>query len=224
MTARPAAPSVPATLAAALRMRTGALHARAERAGVVRAILAGEASRHGYALLLRNLLPAYQALETGLERHRATLAGLARPDVYRAGAIAADLAALSGRDWPDRLRLLPAGARYAHRVALAAEGNGARLIAHAYARTLGDLSGGQVLRRLLARTLGVGPGSLTFLEFPTISDMAAFKADYRAALDRAGSTVGNLDDVVNEAAVAFRLNIHVAEAVQSAAERVCEGA
>jgi heme oxygenase len=78
-------------LAKALRARTQDLHARVERAGMVRAILTGNASRPGYALLLRNLLPAYLALEAGLERHRAALPGLACPDVYRAAAIAADL-------------------------------------------------------------------------------------------------------------------------------------
>jgi heme oxygenase len=35
----------------------------------------------------------------------------------------------------------------------AAEGDGTRLIAHAYTRYLGDLSGGQILQRLLARSL-----------------------------------------------------------------------
>jgi hypothetical protein len=66
--------------------------------------------------------------------------------------------------------------------------------------------------------------SLAFLDFPAIADPAAFKADFRDALDRAGRTLGETDDVVADAAAAFRLNIAVAEAVQSATERVAERA
>ena len=52
-----------------LYLRTKTLHVEAERTGIIRDLLRGEASREGYALLLRNLLPAYQAMEQGLERH-----------------------------------------------------------------------------------------------------------------------------------------------------------
>ena len=209
-------------LAAALRARTRYLHERAERSGVVRAMLAGTATRASYALLLRNLLPAYQALESGLESHRTRFPGLARPELYRADAIAADLAALQGGSWPDRLPLLPAGVRYAHRVGMAARGRGWPLLAHAYARYLGDLSGGQLLRRLLGRTLGLDPAELGFLTFPAVQDPAAVKAEFRAALDAAGREMVDAGPVVQEAAVAFRLNIHVAEAVQTAVQPVGE--
>jgi heme oxygenase len=208
------------SLAAALRTRTQALHARAERSGVVRALLAGTADRAAYALLLRNLLPAYQALEAGLDRHVSALPGFARPELYRADAIATDLAALSGPDWRERLPLLPAGSRYAHRVTCAGAGDGMRLIAHAYARYLGDLSGGQVLRRRLATSLDLGSDALNFLSFPEIPDVAGFKAEFRDALDSSCGDVTALAGIVAEAAVAFRLNIQVAEAVQLATERV----
>ena len=53
-----------------LQERTATLHRQAERSGFIRTMLQGRASRDGYALFLRNLLPAYQALEQGLERGR----------------------------------------------------------------------------------------------------------------------------------------------------------
>ena len=87
-------------LIVALRQRTRGLHAEgaAEQSNLIGDVLRGAASRYGYALLLRNLLPAYQALEAGLERHRAgrLLAAVAQREVYRAAAIEADLAALVG--------------------------------------------------------------------------------------------------------------------------------
>ena len=203
-------PEAASGLAPALRARTAALHVQAERSGIVAEILRGRASRTAYALLLRNLLPAYRAMEAGLERHRLSpgVRWFARPEMYRAEAIAADLAALGGAH-----ALLAAGAAYADRIAAC---DGPRLIGHAYARYLGDLSGGQVLKRLLARTLGLGPEATSFYDFPAIADIDAFKQAFRAALDRAGGEIADPAAVLDEAAEAFRLNIAVSEAVQAA--------
>lgn len=206
-----------AGLVIALRQRTRGLHADAERAGIIRDLLRGTASRAGYALLLRNLLPAYQALESGLDRHRGTplLAALARPEVYRAAAIAADLALLAGPAWREVLPVLESGQSYAARVADAASGDGARLIAHAYTRFLGDLSGGRVMAARLASSLASLSAAVRFYEFPDIADLAAFKAAYLTAVDHAGHLVADRQAIVEEAAEAFRCNIRVAEEVKA---------
>jgi heme oxygenase len=218
-TPRPApAPGSPG-LAQLLRAGTAALHVRAERSGIVADMLRGDAGRAGYALLLRNLLPVYRAIEDGLERHRDAplLRPFARPEFYRAPRIAADLAAMFGADWPERIGLLPAGARYAVRAGRAAEGDGAALVAHAYVRTLGDLSGGQMMARQLARSLTLPPDALRFYDFADVPDLAAAKREWRAALDAAGALLAESGRVVHEARVAFRLNISLSEAVQNAA-------
>ena len=203
-----------------LYLRTKTLHIEAERTGIIRDLLRGEASREGYALLLRNLLPAYQAMEQGLERHlRSPGVGvLAHYRLDRAPAIESDLQALCGARW-DQLPLLPAGDLYAQRIAKAAEGDGSRLIAHAYTRYLGDLSGGQILQRLLGRSPGLGPAELSFYDFPRFSDLDALKADYRKALDHAGVVAADRRAVVEEAAIAFSLNIDLSCAVQAAVLR-----
>jgi heme oxygenase len=202
----------------ALYLRTKMLHVEAERTGIIRDLLRGEASREGYVLLLRNLLPAYQAMERGLERHRRSpaLGVLANYRLNRAAAIQSDLIALCGKRWSRNLPLLAAGQAYACRVAKVAEGDGARLIAHAYTRYLGDLSGGLILQRLLARSLELRPSELSFYDFPRFSDLDALKSDYRRMLDRAGTLVHDGDAVVEEGAVAFALNIDLSCAVQSA--------
>jgi heme oxygenase len=141
---------------------------RAERSGIINDVLRGKASRYRYALFLRNLLPAYRQMEAGLERHRQTpgVRAVARREVYRAQALEADLQALYGREWARSLALLPAGTLYGLSVAAAAQGDATQLIGHAYARYLGDLSGGQILRRVLARALGLGSYELSFYAFP----------------------------------------------------------
>jgi heme oxygenase len=208
-----------AGLAARLRAATAALHRRAERSGIVADLLRGRPERAGYALMLRNLLPVYRAIEDGLVRHRATpwLRPFADPALFRSAAIAGDLSAMDEAGGWASLPLLPAGARYATRVARAAAGDGGRLIAHAHVRTLGDLSGGQLMAGLLARSLALPPGALRFYEFADVPDLAAAKAAWRQALDAAAPHLAAPDEVVREARIAFRLNIALAEAVRAAA-------
>jgi heme oxygenase (biliverdin-producing, ferredoxin) len=208
----------PAGLAASLRNRTAALHSRAERSGIIPDILQGRVTRHAYALYLRNLLPAYEEMERGLDRHRhrPALRLVAEPGLFRSTAIAGDLAALWCPDWTNGLALLPAGRRYAARVAAAARGNGTALIGHAYTRYFADLSGAQLMKRSLVRSLGLGPDRLAFYEFPAIPDLPAFKLKFRAALDSAAGEIPDTEIVLAEAALAFEHNINVAEAVQAA--------
>jgi heme oxygenase (biliverdin-producing, ferredoxin) len=205
-----------ASLVELLRENTRALHTRAERSGIINDILHGQASRYGYALFLRNLLPAYQQLEAGLRanRHSAPASAAAREELYRTAFLEADLVQLAGARWERALPFLPAGEEYARRIAAAARGDGSGLIAHAYTRYLGDLSGGQILKRLLARAPGLGAEELTFYDFPEIDDTQRFKESYRRALNNVAASITDLAAVLAEAAAAFELNIAVSEAVQ----------
>jgi heme oxygenase len=207
----------PPSVVTALYLRTKTLHVEAERTGIIRDLLRGEASREGYILLLRNLLPAYRAMERGLERHRFSpvLGKLADFMLDRAPALEADLVALYGKRWSQHIPLLAAGETYSKRIEKAAEGDGTRLIAHAYTRYLGDLSGGQILRRLLSQSLELRSSQLSFYDFQRFSDPDALKADYRQALDRAGDLAADPMAVIEEGAVAFSLNIDLSCAIRS---------
>lgn len=221
MNARPADSPAPGPLDAAEAMRaaTRPLHAQAERTGIFRDLLAGRATPRSYALLLAGLLPAYRALEAGLERHRgARLRALAERDVYRAGAIEHDLALLEGPAWPRKLVPPAEAAAYAARVARAAEGDGLRLAAHAYVRYLGDLNGGRILARVLAHSVGAAASELAFHAFPAIADLAAFRTRYRDAIARIARDDAELRALAAEAVAGFRLNIALAAAVTRATE------
>ncbi len=203
----------PASLLEALRERTRDLHVRAERSGIIADILRGRITRADYARLLRSLLPVYQALEQQLATcaWSSAIAPIVRPELERARAIAADLHHLPlGQEEQS-----PAVTRYVSAIMAASEGDGSRLIGHAYARYLGDLSGGQILSRLLARSLDLPPEALSFYAFPAISDIGAFKSDYQAAIDRAGDESEDFDVVVEEGALAFELNIDLSLALQA---------
>jgi len=211
----------PASLLEALRERTRALHTQAERSGLIAEILHGRGTKAGYALLLRNLLPVYSTMEAELLRHHGSpgIGMIVFPELHRAAAIESDLDHLSGT-WSG-LPLLPAAVNYATAISMASSaGGGHRLIAHAYARYLGDLAGGQILKRLLERSLDLPATTLSFYEFPAIADIAAFKVSYRAAIEQAGDILDDFDSVVEEGALAFELNIELSVALQAAAATI----
>jgi heme oxygenase len=211
------AENAPVSVVTALYLRTKALHVEAERTGIIRDLLRGEASREGYILLLRNLLPAYQAMEQGLENHRGSpvLGVLTGYRLDRAAAMESDLAALCGERWSQHIPLLAAGELYAKRIRKAVEGDGTRLIAYAYVRYLGDLSGGQILQRLLTRSLELRASELSFYDFSRFPDLDALKADYRQALDQAGACAADPQIVIEEGAIAFSLNIDLSCAIKA---------
>lgn len=191
----------------AVKAATWPWHVRAERSGIIADILTGQATRFGVALLLRNLLPVYQALD-------ATRFGL--PPLVRSDAIQADLLVLmSGADLP----LLSEATVYADLVHAAARGDGTRLIAHAYVRYLGDLNGGLIMKRRLIGCLGELARRLTFHDYPLVKDIHAFARSYRADLDLAVREAV-FDLVAAEAVMAFKLAIALSEAVRTRAALV----
>lgn len=207
-----------AGLAEKLREATRSLHVQAERSGIIGQLVRGGGTREAYALLLRNLAPAYREMERGLDRHArsAALGAVVRRELFRAAALESDLDRIAGDAWGETLPLLPVAERYAGRVSAAAEGDGIRLVAHAYLRYLGDLSGGQIMKRLLAKSLGLDRSELAFYDFPAIGDVSAFKDEYRKAID--GTIVNGADpaEVIDEAVTGFRLTIELSEAVADA--------
>lgn len=192
-----------------MRGRTAELHRTAECSGFVGALLGGSVHQSTYALYLRNLLPAYQAMEGALQKHRdrPEFRRLAQPVLYRAAKIAADLDDLAGPDWTTSVPLLSSGARYAARVVWA--GDRPILIAHCYTRYLGDLNGGRRLGQRLMQQFGEASRALAFTSYPEIQDLDGFRIAYRRDLDRAGEGLADLEAVVEEAAVAFELNIQL---------------
>lgn len=202
----------PAGLVQALRQRTSEQHSRAERSGIVASLLHGQATPLGYAMLLRNLLPVYRQMETRLGCLPADdmAAGIARTEVFRSSALRSDLFKLCGPGWASRLPVLAAARRY---VDLVARADGPHLVAHAYVRYLGDLSGGQILRRLLGRSLGLDDSSLAFYAFPDIGDIDLFKAEYRAVIDRIGQETHDVGPLLDEAVAVFEANIELSDAI-----------
>ena len=192
------------------------LHRQAERTGFIHDLIHRRATLSGYTLYLRNLLPAYRALETGLSRHR-WLAGFhafSGAQLYRSDAIESDLLAIHGPGWMSDLALLPSAIHYARRIERISAEDPQRLIGHAYTRYFGDLSGGKILGKLIAETFSLTSSTLAFYRFDGIEDAHAFKETARSILDGEVSAPDTCKAIVDEASWAFGINIRLSEEIQ----------
>jgi heme oxygenase len=189
-----------------LRAETKDLHTEVERAGVMAALLRGALARERYTALLRNLHALYVALEAGLTHHaaHADVAPVVFPVLFRQAALAADLAVLHGPRWPAELPLQRATQTYVARLQDIAAHQPGLLAAHAYVRYLGDLSGGQMLRKIVVRghQLPDDDGS-RFYDFGDTATVHAHVLAFRAGLAALSADTARNDALVAEACWAF---------------------
>lgn len=193
-------------LAGRLRDETRALHTEVERSALMQALLRGKLGLAAYCMLLRNLHPIYTALEAALERHAAdpVLAPVGIAALFRREALARDLGHLHGASWPGDFAVLPAARRYAARLEQLSAGNHALLVAHAYVRYLGDLSGGQLLRRIVGESLPAAADAGTaFYDFGDAARTRELTQRFRAGLAAIDADAAQADAIVAEARLAF---------------------
>lgn len=189
------------SLSIAMRDGSQAAHDAAEGSLFVSELLGGKVNEQGYIDYLLRLRMVYAALEDAVRERRdhALVASVYDPALERLAAIDADLAFWAGNAAPAVDS--PATRTYCDRIAAA---SGSALLAHHYTRYLGDLSGGQAIGRLLDRTFELGGAGLSFYEFPMRPK--PYKDAYRARLDELALGPDEVDGVVEEVKLAFRLN------------------
>ncbi|MGB4135818.1 MAG: biliverdin-producing heme oxygenase [Microbacterium sp.] len=197
-----------------VREATWGDHADSEGAGFMAGLMRGNGTFDDYVQLVVQHWFMYDALEdaaTQLAGHP-VVAALHPPALLRSEALDRDLVHLIGVDWRDRIRAVPAADAYAARIrAVAAEGWIAGIVAHHYTRYLGDLSGGQVIARRMARQFGLDAEGVAFYDFSALSDLTGFKDDYRRVLDAFGETLDAAEQtrMLDEVRTAYRFNTEV---------------
>ena len=134
--------------------------------------------------ILHNLRAVYGALEAALLRQSAdpAVAPVVLPELFRCRALDLDIQVLGGAQAGPDPALRPATMQYVERLDELDATAPALLVAHAYVRYLGDLNGGQALRRIVARGLRLQGGAGTM--FYDFGDDAG-----TAATDRADSAM-----------------------------------
>uniref|UniRef100_A0A1A8S8T5 heme oxygenase (biliverdin-producing) n=1 Tax=Nothobranchius rachovii TaxID=451742 RepID=A0A1A8S8T5_9TELE len=201
-----------------IKKATKESHTRAENTEMMLSFQRGQVTLAQYKLLLCSLYEIYQALEEALDRnsnHPAVAPIYFPTELARLKAIEKDLEFFYGRDWREKIVVPDATKRYSHRLRQIGEENPQFLVAHAYTRYLGDLSGGQVLGRIAQKSMGLKNGDgLSFFAFPGVSSPNLFKQLYRSRMNSVELTKQERNDVLQEAVQAFEFNIQVFDGLQ----------
>lgn len=198
-------------LSTLLRASTTEIHKEAEQRPFMRAFFAGVLPRDAYIGWLARQWHLYRTLEAGLDTLPPTLPeyGLVPTALYRTGRIEADLDHLTDGEWRHQDHATPATRAYVERIeATFAFPPG--LIAHAWLRYMGNVGGRDVLRRLVAGSIGAQEGGdrgLAFTDFTAVGEIRPFFADFHEKLDGLPLTEAEKARAVAEADSGFRLNI-----------------
>lgn len=224
---RPHPDSMPQDLSEALKEATKEVHTQAENAEFMRNFQKGQVTREGFKLVMASLFHIYEALEEEIEHNKENpvYAPLYFPEeLHRKAALEQDLAFWYGPRWQEAIPYTPAMKRYVQRLQKVGRTEPELLVAHAYTRYLGDLSGGQVLRKIAQKALDLpssGEG-LAFFTFPNIASATKFKQLYRSRMNTLEMTPEVRQRVIEEAKTAFLLNIQLFEELQEWLTRKAE--
>ncbi len=197
-------------LATKLREGTKKSHSMAEGTGFIACFLKGTVEKNSYRKLVTNLYFVYSAMEEEMHKHsnHPLLSTLFFPELDRKAALEQDLAFYYGSKWKEQISPSAATQGYVDRIHAVTNNDPALMVAHLYTRYMGDLSGGQILKKIAQNAMKLTDGQGTaFYEFDRIPDEKAFKANYRQAMDELPIDEATADRIVDEANAAFGMNM-----------------
>lgn len=202
------------SLSQELKSGTAVSHQAAEDVHFVQNFIRGTIDRNLFADLTLSLYHVYQKLESLLEQHGPANFDTCHfpKELDRREALQEDVDFWVGNNTAALSRITPATQDYMDRLDLIASTNPLLLLAHAYTRYMGDLSGGKILSRVAKRAMNLSGGDgLAFYEFNHIESAKLFKDLYRQSLDDLTLTPAQISEIVAEANVAFVLNMRIFE-------------
>ncbi|XP_051899098.1 heme oxygenase 1a isoform X2 [Pristis pectinata] len=206
--------SMPADLSEALKLATKESHELAESSEFMRNFQKGQVTRDQFTLLLDSLYFIYTALEEESERnkdHPAFAPVYFPSELDRKEALERDLEYFHGPEWRSHIKCPKATGKYVSRIQQVGRSEPELLVAHAYIRYLGDLSGGQVLKKVAQKALqlpSTGEG-IAFFSFDRITNATKFKQLYRSRMNTLEAHGETRQRILEEANRAFQLNVEV---------------
>nr|YP_009300522.1 heme oxygenase [Campylaephora sungminbooi]AKU47441.1 heme oxygenase [Campylaephora sungminbooi]ALN11888.1 heme oxygenase [Campylaephora sungminbooi] len=205
-------------LAQQLREGTTKSHSMAENVSFVKSFLGGVVDKTSYRKLVANLFFVYVAIEEELEKNKKheILSSLYFPELNRRLSLIEDLKYYYGHNWKNEINPSPATQIYINRIHDIGNNQPELLIAHAYTRYMGDLSGGQILKKIAQNAMQLPEEKGTaFYNFIDIENDAEFKKIYRNALNSLPLTDSQIQQIIAEANTAFNLNMKVFQELNS---------
>lgn len=217
----------PNDLSELLAAGTKEVHEKAENTQFVKDFLKGRIRKELFKLGAVALYYTYSAMEEEIESNKdhPHFAPLYFPtELHRHQALAQDLEYFYGADWQDQVRCSPATQRYVDRIHEVGRDDPVLLVAHAYTRYMGDLSGGQVLKKVAQRAMklpATGEG-LHFYTFDGIHSAKAFKQLYRSRMNELELDMDTKERLVVEANLAFHFNMEVFDELEEMGKSIQE--
>ncbi|KAM9096366.1 heme oxygenase 2 isoform X1 [Sarcophilus harrisii] len=189
-------------------------HDRAENTQFVKDFLKGHIKKDLFKLATTALYFTYSALEEEMDRNKShpAFAPLYFPtELHRKEALTKDMEYFFGEDWREKVKCSEATQHYVDRIHYVGQHEPELLVAHAYTRYMGDLSGGQVLKKVAQRMLklpSTGEGTQFYL-FENIDNAQQFKQFYRARMNALDLDLKIKEKIVEEANKAFEYNMQI---------------
>ncbi|KFQ37701.1 Heme oxygenase 1, partial [Mesitornis unicolor] len=171
-----------------MKEATKEVHEQAENTPFMRNFQKGQVSLQEFKLVTASLYFIYSALEEEIERNKdnPVYAPVYFPaELHRKAALEEDLEYFYGSNWREKIPCPEATQKYVERLHYVGKNHPELLVAHAYTRYLGDLSGGQVLKKIAQKALqlpSTGEG-LAFFTFDGVSNATKFKQLYRSRMN-----------------------------------------
>lgn len=210
-------------LATQLREGTSKSHSMAENVSFVKSFLGGVIDKNSYRKLVSNLYFVYSAMEEAMEKNKEhpLIKPIYFPQLNRRESLEKDLEYYYGSNWKSCISISDATKIYVDRIQLIGVERPELLVAHAYTRYLGDLSGGQILRKIAQRAMNLpGDAGLAFYDFTHISDEQEFKQEYKRVLDSLPLESNMIDQVVAEANLSFNMNMRMFQELETSFVRI----
>nr|YP_009244240.1 heme oxygenase [Gelidium vagum]AMK96482.1 heme oxygenase [Gelidium vagum] len=205
-------------LAQQLREGTTKSHSMAENVSFVKSFLGGVVDKKSYRKLVANLFFIYDAIEKEIESNKKheLVKFIYFPELHRKNSLIKDLIYYYGYDWRNQINASLATKSYVARIHEIGESRPELLVAHAYTRYMGDLSGGQILKKIAKSAMRLSDTDGTaFYDFDQISDDKSFKNIYRQSLDNIPLNDTQIRQIIGEANIAFNLNMRVFQELNS---------
>ena len=203
-------------LATLLREGTSKSHSMAENVSFVKSFLGGVIDKVSYQKMVSNLYFVYVAIEDAMEKNKThpCIEPIFFTELDRRKSLEEDLGFYFGQDWKNKISPSVATQAYVARINEISERKPELLVAHAYTRYLGDLSGGQILKKIAQRAMNLKDDQgLAFYNFNQVKDEQEFKNNYKLALDNL--PIDDSNKIVAEANIAFNLNMKMFQELEA---------
>tara|TARA_Y100001968_G_scaffold119673_1_gene109013 strand:- start:1054 stop:1707 length:654 start_codon:yes stop_codon:yes gene_type:complete len=184
----------------------------AENTGFISCFLKGVVEKSSYTKLLFDLFYVYSAMEEQISRlsqeGHPVISNINYKELNRRNSLDQDLSFYLGKEWRSELNISPSAQVYVDRINQIGNEQPELLVGHHYSRYIGDLSGGQLLKKITQKAMNIdGDQGLNFYMFEDINDEKIFKENYRKRLDSLPINQEMADLIVEEANKAFKYNM-----------------